>query len=338
MKQTKWFIHPVFIFVLSTVALAISLFLYIYWYIGVSAGLKSLVTRYRLDANQFFEPQTWVVILILSLLVGLILVGILIIFIYNLKTQQLYRLQHTFINNFTHELKTPVTSLKLYLETFVKHDLSREEQLKYLGFMLKDAERLSVNINSILNLARLESGLYKGTPSPVDLADTIRQFITHNHHLFADCDIHVESVAGGPVVYPVILPLFEMLLINILTNAVKYNASGHPRVDIVLQRQGHFLLIHFRDNGIGILPSERKTIFKKFYQGRRDERVPSGGSGIGLYLVQQIARLHHGRVTADSEGPGKGSTFTLTLPLPWRMPEESYNETDKPKEDPHHRG
>ena len=162
MKQAKWFIHPIFVFVLSTAALAISLFLYIYWYIGVSAALKSVIARYRLDANQFFEAQTWVVILILSLLVGVILAGILIIFIYNLKTLQLYRLQHTFINNFTHELKTPVTSLKLYLETFAKHELPREEQLRYIGFMLQDAERLSGNINSILNLARIESRLYEG--------------------------------------------------------------------------------------------------------------------------------------------------------------------------------
>ncbi len=138
MKQAKWFIHPVFVFVLSTIALAISLFLYIYWYISVSKNLNLVIRRYQLDANQFFEAQTWVVILILSLLVGVILLGILIIFIYNLKTLQLYRLQHTFINNFTHELKTPVTSLKLYLETFTKHDLPREEQLKYIGFMLQD--------------------------------------------------------------------------------------------------------------------------------------------------------------------------------------------------------
>ena len=121
--------------------------------------LKSVIARYRLDANQFFEAQTWVVILSLSLLVAVILAGILIIFIYNLKTLQLYRLQHTFINNFTHELKTPVTSLKLYLETFAKHELPREEQLRYIRFMLQDTERLSGNINSILNLARIESRL-----------------------------------------------------------------------------------------------------------------------------------------------------------------------------------
>jgi len=314
MKQAKWFIHPVFIFSLSTVALAISLFLYIYWYVGVSENLKSVVRRYQLDGNQFFEAQTWVVILILSLLVVVIMLGILIIFIYNLKTLQLYRLQHTFINNFTHELKTPVTSLKIYLETFAKYPLPREEQLKYIGFMLQDTERLSGNINSILNLARIESRLHEGESTPVDLSETIRQFVTQNRHLFHDCDIVVAPPVAGPLICPLIVPLFEMLLMNILTNAMKYNASGKPRIDITFEQDRHALRIRFRDNGIGIPKEQRKRIFSKFYQGRHDERVSVGGSGIGLYLVQQIARLHHGKVVADSEGDGKGSVFTLTLP------------------------
>ncbi|MDP1989460.1 MAG: HAMP domain-containing sensor histidine kinase [Syntrophales bacterium] len=326
MKQTKWFIHPVTVFILSTVALVISLFLYIYWYVRVSAGLKSVIDYYRLDASQFFEAQTWVVILILSLLVGVILAGILIIFIYNLKTLQLYRLQHTFINNFTHELKTPVTSLKLYLETFAKHKLPREEQLKYIGFMLQDTERLSENINSILNLARIESRVYEGKAAPVDLRKTIRQFIAGNTHLFRNCDICVENSSNEITSYPIILPLFEMLLMNILTNATKYNVSVKPRIDISLETGEDELLIRFRDNGIGIGKEERKRIFRKFYRGHSDDLVAVGGSGIGLYLVQQIARLHDGKVVADSEGPGKGTVLTLILPK--KAPKGYIDETD----------
>jgi two-component system phosphate regulon sensor histidine kinase PhoR len=326
MKQAIWFIHPLFVFILSTLALAISLFLYIYWYIGVSENLKSVVQRYQLDANQFFEAKTWVVILILSLLVGAILVGILIIFIYHLKTLQLYRLQHNFINNFTHELKTPVTSLKLYLETFAKHDLPRDDQLKYIGFMLQDAERLSANINSIMNLARIENRLYEGEPTPVDLPETIRRFIDDNRHIFRNCDIRVDQHPGGPLYYPVITSLFEMLLMNILTNAMKYNTSTKPRIDITFEQEKDSLLIHFRDNGIGIAPSERKQIFRKFYRSRRDDPVPVGGSGVGLYLVQQIAKLHRGKVVADSEGAGKGSV--LTMILPGKAAEKRKNETD----------
>lgn len=314
MKQAKWFIHPIFIFALSTITLAISLFLYIYWYVRVSENLNTVIRRYQLDANQFFEARTWVVILILSILVGVILSGILIIFIYNLKTLQLYRLQRTFINNFTHELKTPVTSLKLYLETFAKHELPREEQLRYIGFMLQDAERLSANINSILNLARIESGHQHGKPEPVDLPETIRQFIVSNRHIFSNCQIQVEHPPGVAVVYPVIASLFDMLLMNILTNACKYNTSDRPRIDITFERNRKSLLIRFADNGIGIPPSECKRIFRKFYQARREGSVPVGGSGIGLYLVQQIARLHRGKMVAQSEGPQKGSVFTLILP------------------------
>lgn len=316
MKQARWFIHPVFIFTLSTIALAGSLFLYIYWYVTVSASLHSIVSRYNLDPNQFLEAKTWVVILVLSLLVGVILIGILIIFNYNLKSVQLYRLQHTFINNFTHELKTPVTSIKIFLENFARHDIPREEQLKYIGYMLQDVERLSNNINSILNVARMEGKVYEGEFTPVDIVQTIRDFLAANSHVFSDSEINVENSSGKAYIVELNVPLLEILLMNIITNAVKYNNSDKARIDIGFSTEEKNLLVRFRDNGIGIEKNERKKIFRKFYQGpRRGDHVPVGGSGIGLYVVQQIAKLHRGKITADSEGDGKGSVFTLSLPL-----------------------
>ena len=316
MKQAKWFFHPIFVFVLSTVALVCSLSLYIYWYVGISAGVKSLAYRYQLDPSQFIEASPWVVILVLSLLVGVILAGILIIFIYHLKTLQLYRLQQTFINNFTHELKTPVTSLKLYLETFTKYEIPRDEQLKYISFMLQDAERLSNNINTILNLARIESKVYEGVFANVDLVELVRGFLASNQHIFRGCDIHVENPQEKGFYQPVIISLIEMLLMNILTNAKKYNSSSRPSIRITFEEVENIQLIRFRDNGIGIEKGESKKIFKKFYQSRnRSEHAVVGGSGIGLYLAQHIARLHQGKITADSEGAGKGSVFTLALPL-----------------------
>ncbi|MBN1662464.1 MAG: HAMP domain-containing histidine kinase [Deltaproteobacteria bacterium] len=322
MKKTGLFIHPIFIFILSTVTLAVSLFLYIYWYIGVSAELEAVVRRYQLDPNQFFEARTWVVILVLSVLVGVILLGIIIILIYDLKTVRLYGLQQSFINNFTHELKTPVTSLKLYLETFARHQIPRKDQERYIGYMLQDIERLSGNINSILNLAKIESKVYEGTVVPTDMFELIKNFLSDNCHIFENCDIRLKNPPQEKIICPVIVPLFEMLLMNILTNAVKYNISESPMVAITFKKEPRSLLIQFKDNGIGIAREDKKKIFRKFYQGNiRHEGIHTGGSGIGLYLVSQIARLHGGRITADSDGPGKGSIFSLTLPHKWKNKE-----------------
>jgi signal transduction histidine kinase len=182
--------------------------------------------------------------------------------------------------------------------------------------MLQDTERLSNNINSILNLARIESKVYEGEFTNVDLVELVQGFLASNHHIFRECDIHVESPAGKGFYQPVIISLIEMLLMNILTNAKKYNNSGRPSIRITFEEDENNLLIHFRDNGIGIEKGERKKIFKKFYQSRnQNEHTAVGGSGIGLYLAQHIAKLHHGKITVDSEGAGKGSVFALALPL-----------------------
>jgi signal transduction histidine kinase len=312
--MTKWFFHPIFIFILSIVALATSLFLYIYWYVEVSAGLKSVVYRFNLDASQVLEPQTWVVIMVLSILVGIILLGIFIIFVYNQKTLQLYRLQHNFINNFTHELKTPVTSLKLFLQTFSKHELSRDDQVKYIQYMITDVTRLSDHINRILNLARIESKSYKKEFMVSDLFSAFEQFYKNNDHLFKSCEIKIHRPAS-PLLYSINPPLLEMLWMNLLINAIKYNESKVPRIDITFEKQNKKLLIRFKDNGIGLEQGKIKKIFKKFYQvGRATDFMSTKGSGLGLHVVQNIARIHKGKVVAESKGKGQGSAFTLILP------------------------
>ncbi|MBW1642574.1 MAG: HAMP domain-containing histidine kinase [Deltaproteobacteria bacterium] len=314
MNRTKWFFHPIFIFILSIVALATSLFLYIYWYVEVSTGLKSVVNKFNLDSSQVLEPQTWIVIMVLSILVGIILLGIFIIFVYNQKTLQLYRLQYNFINNFTHELKTPVTSLKLFLQTFSKHELSRDDQLKYIQYMIADVSTLSDHISRILNLARIESKSYKKEFIVSDLVEAFEQFYKNNDHLFKGCKITIHH-PPEPLLYSINPPLLEMLLMNLLTNAIKYNESKAPMIDIAFERQNRKLLISFKDNGIGLEKGKIKKIFKKFYQVGRTDVMSAKGSGLGLHVVQNIARIHKGKVVAESKGKGEGSVFTLILPV-----------------------
>ena len=311
----KWYIHPILIFVFSITAVAVSFFLYIYWYVEVSSGLKGIIEKANIDAEKILAPHTWVVILVLSLLVAIILMGLFIIFVYNQKTIQLYRLQRNFINTFTHELKTPVTSLKLYLETFQKYNLSREDQLKYIEYMIHDADRLSGTISRMLNLAQLESKTFKGKFATRDLVNVTARFLERSRHIFEGAQIELHNPSGRPFEYRIDLSLFEMLLMNLLTNAIKYNESDAPRVDITFRPGFRRLRILFEDNGIGIQTPEIKKIFRKFYQIGRSDDMSAKGSGLGLYLVDSIIRIHKGRITAASKGVGRGSTFTLLLPL-----------------------
>ena len=183
MSQSRWYLHPIFIFILSTVALAVSLFLYIYWYMEVNTVLSDMLQRFDLDRRQVLESRTWIVILVLSLLVGIILIGILIIFVYQQKIYQLYRLQQNFINNFTHELKTPVTSLRLYLDTALKYQLYNEDQIKYIRYMTQDVSRLSNTINRILNIAKIESRSYGGEFLTLNIVTEIERFLLNHADL-----------------------------------------------------------------------------------------------------------------------------------------------------------
>jgi signal transduction histidine kinase len=316
MDRTYRFFHPLLIFVISIVALGTSLILYIYWYMEVSSGIKSVVRKFNLDSGQILTAQTWVVILVLSVLVGTILLGILMIFSYSQKMVQLYRLQRNFINNFTHELKTPAASLNLYLETFKKYELKRNEQLKYIEYMLVDVKRLSSNITRILDLARIEGRNYKAEFFRLDPMEVIQRFLEKNGHLFENCKIRLTHGKTPSQYLRINTSLFEILLLNLMTNAIKYNTSDAPVIDILVQPVSGKVKIDVSDNGIGFNASERKKIFKKFYQIGSADDMTAKGSGIGLYLAQSIAKMHKGRLSASSSGPGRGATFHLVLPVP----------------------
>ena len=168
-NPSKWYLHPVLIFCCSIVALTTALVIIVSWYMEITAALEVIIKKFNIDPGQIFPSKTGMIILLLTLLVAVVLAGILMAFIYYQRTVRLFRLQHNFIYNFTHELKTPVTSLKIYLETFLRHELSSEDIKKYTGYMLSDVNRLITNINSLLSLARIESRTYGAELTKEDL-------------------------------------------------------------------------------------------------------------------------------------------------------------------------
>ncbi len=314
LNPSRWYLHPVFIFACSLFALATALVLTVNWYMEITTALEEIILKFHIDPQLIFPSKTGMTILVLSALIVVVLVGILLAFVYYQKTVNLFRLQHNFIYNFTHELKTPVTSLQIYLETFIRHPINAEDVKKYSRNMLEDIHRLTENINRILNLARIESQNFGSEITRDSLVDLVTQFCRKNASLFRGLDIEIQNQAGSALVYPVNLFLFEMLLMNIVSNAVKYNESDIPTLVIRFKSHIQKVTMEFSDNGIGVDKKDIKKIFRKFYQADRYQKNDVSGSGLGLYLVSSIAAIHGWRVSAASGGRGKGSTFTITIP------------------------
>ncbi|MBF0206743.1 MAG: HAMP domain-containing histidine kinase [Oligoflexia bacterium] len=340
MKKHFFIFHPLTIFICSLLALGLSLFLFLHWYFRITENVNAFTEKFQLNPEAVLAPHSWVIILSSSLLIGCIIVGLALIFTYYQKSIQLYYLQENFINNFTHELKTPLASIKLYLETFVKYPLSREKQLEFVNFMLKDTARLGDHVQQIL----LAGGLEHKRPERdffehVDIVQFIEKFIRNNHHLFTNVDNKLNNKlnflpqvdATAPnnqstnkhnnnhsIFLDINKSLFEILLMNLINNSFKHNQSLTPELTIsfAVSRQSIWknrasVSIIFSDNGVGVKKEELKKIFKKFYQGEKRK-----GTGLGLYICKQIVKIHQGHISASSAGPGCGAKFTLTFTTP----------------------
>jgi len=315
MLKSRWWLHPITIFILSILALGTSLYLYIHSYIRVNDAFEEFVKKHNINPSAIYDSETWVMILILSVLVACIIIGMVLIFVYYQKVIILYRQQQNFINGFTHELKTPVASLRLFLDTFSKHELSRDQQLKYLNFMRRDTERLSDNVNLILNLGKIEDKDELDESVNTDLTVFISEFLQKSPHIFEDISIEFDNRVEGPVFFPINRDMMEMLFMNMITNANRYNESDTRKLEIIMRKTDKFIELVFKDNGIGINKSEQKKIFKKFYQVGKTAK----GSGLGLYFVGQIVKLHKGSIRVYSEGLGKGASFIIELPRKFEM-------------------
>jgi two-component system, OmpR family, sensor histidine kinase SenX3 len=224
--------------------------------------------------------------------------------------------QHdAFLNAVTHELKTPVASMKLYLQTLQSRDVAESKRQEFYRIMLDDSDRLMGTIEQVLRAARTAS-TKPALNTPVDLREVARECVTvarARHHLDESAIAFADMAGAGTRVLGDVDEL-KAAIFNLVDNAVKYSGQN-VRIEVQLAESGPaHIALRVRDNGVGLQASELKRIFKRFY------RVPSGmalrvkGTGLGLFIVRSVAERHGGRAWAESEGPGLGSTFTLELP------------------------
>ena len=226
--------------------------------------------------------------------------------------------QHdSFINAVTHELKTPIASIRLYLQTLQKRDVQEEQRHEFYRSMLQDTDRLMNTVEQVLKAGAAAQKKARGRRLPLEFNVLVRECMETartRHHLDANALEYREflnndnsaSMIGDP-------EELRTAVSNLLDNAVKYSPDG-INISVELEvTDDERLVLRVRDHGVGIAQHELKRIFKRFYRVTQRSLSQVKGTGLGLFIVRSVARKHKGKVYAESDGVGKGTTVTLEL-------------------------
>jgi signal transduction histidine kinase len=224
--------------------------------------------------------------------------------------------QHdAFINAVTHELKTPVTSIRLYLQTLQSREVDESKRKEFYRIMLEDSDRLMSTIEQVLRTGRMGAASRKLNLARIDLENVVEESLARArviHHLGQDA---LRYQPHSPVTIQGDPDEVRAAVSNLIDNAIKYSGTTVNVTVETAMAEGKFVTLRVKDEGLGIAKMELKQIFKRFYRVAGPNATRVKGTGLGLYIVRSVAKRHRGRVWAESEGPGRGSTFVLQLPL-----------------------
>ena len=215
-----------------------------------------------------------------------------------------------FINNFSHEFKTPIVSIRGFAKQLEREDLTAEQRRDYLGIIVSESDRLANMASNVLLLSKLENQTIVTHKASLALDEQLRRAILLLEKQWSEKEIELD-VDLEDIGYYGNEEMLNHVWVNLLGNAVKFSPDG-GRLTVRLRREGGFAVCTVRDAGPGMDEATRRRVFEKFYQG--DTAHATEGNGLGLALVKRIVDLCEGSVEVDS-APGQGSTFTVRLPL-----------------------
>jgi two-component system phosphate regulon sensor histidine kinase PhoR len=264
----------------------------------------------RLVGERFLEVYSTPLILL-----GGVVFGTLIVFHDVSKVKRLENVRRDFVANVSHELKTPITSIKGAVETLIDGALDDPEMAKkFLGMAARHADRLNAIFNDLLVLARLEA---EGEEARVEVTSTDVADVLRNAVETCSAQARAKSVdlivPLSPGVRVSVNPsLFEQAVVNLLDNAIKYTDSGGS-VSIEVSQQGALAQVTVTDTGSGIEKAHLPRLFERFYRIDQGRSRKMGGTGLGLAIVKHIAQVHGGKVEVTST-VGRGSSFSLFVP------------------------
>jgi signal transduction histidine kinase len=297
-------------------------------------GISLVALAVALDVGWIILNWRQSVMLFLGVIVfATIILGMILNTTFLVREIRLNEQHGSFINAVTHELKTPITSIRLYLETLQRREVEEEQRQKFYELMLNDTDRLLGTVEQVLKAGQV--GYKRGEPyrAHIDLGSLVAECMDlarRRHHL-SDEALHFASANGQPPAavgatdardskpvaeFPVSGDPEELrtAVSNVLDNAIKYSIGNVDVAVSIESPDDEHVILRVRDRGVGIPIDQLKRVFKRFHRVRRRSTSKVKGTGLGLFIVRSIARAHGGKVYAESEGENQGTTVTLELP------------------------
>ena len=284
------------------------------FFIALGVGLISFILLLYIGWV-LLNWSTGILLFLGFVLLSMVIAGIVVNTTFLVREIRRNEQHDAFINAVTHELKTPVASIRLYLETLLTRPVDDSTRLGFYRTMLEDSQRLLTTIEQVLRTGRVGSTSHRKLHlTRLDINGVVEECVVRARTLHRVPAESFEYLPGPPATIMGDPDEVRAAVSNLIENAVKYSGNA---VKVTVETQpvdGRFVSVRVKDRGVGIPKIELKQIFKRFYRAPGPLATRIKGTGLGLYIVRSVAKRHGGRAWAESEGPGRGSTFTLQLP------------------------
>jgi len=283
-------------------------------YVALGAGLISVILLLYIGWV-LLDWRHGVLLFLGIVLVLVVIAGVVLNTIFLVREIRRNEQHDAFINAVTHELKTPVASIRLYLETLQARPVEEGKRREFYRIMLEDSGRLLSTIEQVLETGRLGASGRKANLARIDVNALVEGCVERARLLHGAAAEKLEYHPGEAVETRGDAEEVKSAVSNLIDNAIKYS-GGRAAVTVeTAQVDGKFVSVRVRDTGPGIPKDELKQVFKRFYRAPGPLAARIKGTGLGLYIVRLVARRHGGRAWAESEGPGRGSTFVMQIPI-----------------------
>ncbi len=312
MGRLRNLFHPIMVFIGVQIAWIVLMAVWINWYLENNLAIKEFAQKIRPDL--FTVEIQWLILFEGCFLMLLILAGVYVIFVYWNKQNRLNQMQSNFVASVSHELKSPLASIQLYLETLKYQDVSSDERKDFVETMLTDTNRLSELIDNILQSSKADPTSMALQFQPVNLEAFLTEVIKGYKRQLEEKKCFVDLKQEDSPTLNVDPKALRMVFNNLISNAIRYSPVG-SKLTIHLHKIGKYWGIDFEDQGFGFEKKDMKKIFRKFYRVQNTDTQNIEGAGLGLFISSEIVKNHKGRLKVSSPGRGKGSLFSVLLPV-----------------------